>query len=73
MVRSTASAFAALALILAPIAAQAAPQAAPRSGAAVGESEELVGTTMWVVAAIALGLVVWGIIELSNDDEPESP
>jgi hypothetical protein len=71
MLRTAITASAALALAFAPIAAQAAPAA--RTSAPVAESEELVGTTMWIVAAIALGLVVWGIIELSSDDEPESP
>ena len=71
MLRSAITTSAALALTLAPIAAQAAPAA--RAAAPVAESEELVGTTMWIVAAIALGLVVWGIIELSSDDEPASP
>jgi len=71
MLRNAVTASAALALTLAPIAAQAAPAA--RADAPVAESEQLVGTTMWIVAAIALGLVVWGIIELSSDDEPTSP
>ena len=73
MLRNTITASAALALTLAPIAAQAAPQPAARTNAPVAESEELVGTTMWIVAAIAAALIVWGIIELSDDDEPESP
>ena len=71
MLRNAITASAALALSLAPIAAQAAPAA--RSSAPVAESEELRGTTLWVVAAIALALIVWGVIELSSDDEPESP
>ena len=71
MIRNAIIASAALAFALAPTVAQAAPVA--RTSAPVGESEELVGRTMWIVAAIALGLVVWGIIELSGDDEPESP
>ena len=58
-----------MALALAPIAAQAAP----RTGAEIGKSEQVRGTTMWVVGAIALALIVWGIIELTSDDEPESP
>lgn len=73
MLRRSVFASAALSLTLAPIAAQASPQAAPRSGAEVGESEQLVGTTLWIVAAIAAALIVWGIIELSDDNEPESP
>ncbi len=71
MLKTAITASAALALTLAPIAAQAAPAA--RTAAPVAESEELVGTTMWIVAAIALGLVIWGVIELTSDDEPESP
>jgi hypothetical protein len=71
MLRNAVTASAALALTLAPIAAQAAPAA--RTDAPIAESEQLAGTTLWIVAAIALGLVVWGIIELSSDDEPESP
>ena len=71
MLRHAITASTALALTLAPIAAQAAPL--PRTGSPVAEDEQLVGTTMWIVAAIGLGLVIWGIIELTDDDEPESP
>ncbi|MCP3731201.1 hypothetical protein M9978_12260 [Sphingomonas sp. MG17] len=42
-------------------------QNSPRAATATGESNELVGTTAWVLAAIALGLVVWGVIELTSD------
>jgi hypothetical protein len=73
MLRNAITATTALALAIAPIAAQAAPQQVARTGSDVAESEELVGTTMWIVAAVALGLIVWGIIELSGDDEPTSP
>lgn len=58
--------------------AQAAPAAASatsvRAGAPEGQSE-LVGTTAWILAAVALGLIVWGIIELTSDEEdaPSSP
>ena len=72
MLRSAITASAALALTLAPIAAQAAPQEISRVGSDVGATEEVRGTTMWIVAAIALGLIVWGIIELT-DDNAESP
>jgi hypothetical protein len=40
---------------------------APRAATVAGESNELVGTTAWVLAAIALGLVGWGVIELTSD------
>ena len=73
MLRGTVSAVSALALTIVPLAAQAAPQPAPRTGAVTEESQELVGTTAWILAAIGLGLVIWGIIELTDDDEPESP
>ncbi len=44
-----------------------------RAGAPIEGSNELVGTTAWILAAIALGLIVWGIIELTDDDGPSSP
>lgn len=46
-----------------------------RAGAPVTESNELRGTTGWILAAVALGLIIWGGIELFGDDEdaPVSP
>ena len=79
MLRTSVFTSAALALALAPIAAQAAPQdigapaAVSRTGAPVADAEEVRGTTMYVLLAIALGLIIWGIIELTGDDEPSSP
>ena len=73
MLRRAVSAISAIALVAVPVAAQAAPLPAPRTGAATAESEELVGTMAWILAAIGAGLVIWGIIELTDDDEPESP
>jgi len=73
MLRGAISLVSALALSIVPVAAQAAPQPAPRSGAATEESQELVGTLAWVLAAIGAGLLIWGIIELTSDDEPTSP
>ena len=48
--------------------------ASVRAGAPEGQ-EQLRSTTAWILAAIALGLIIWGIIELTNDDEafPNSP
>lgn len=69
--RNAISALSALALTIVPVAAQAAPVS--RAPAVTEESQELVGTTAWILAAIGLGLVIWGIIELTDDDEPESP
>jgi hypothetical protein len=73
MLRRTVSTISALALVAVPVAAQAAPQPAPRTGAATEDSQELVGTMAWILAAIGAGLVIWGIIELTDDDEPSSP
>jgi len=70
MIRKFALATAAAAMSLAPVVAQAAP--APRAPAPVEQVEELRGTTAWIIGAIALGLIIWGIIELTDDD-PESP
>lgn len=73
MLRNAITAAAALALTAAPIVAQAAPQELSRAGAELGEFEEIRGTTMWIVAAIALALIIWGGIELLDDNEPSSP
>ena len=53
--------------------AQPAPASA-RAGAPEGQ-EQLRGTTAWILAAIALGLIIWGIIELTSDEDdfPTSP
>ena len=61
-------------------AAQVAP-AAPvagleRAGAETTDANALYGsTTLLVVGAVVLGLAIWGIIELTSDDddEPVSP
>jgi hypothetical protein len=40
----------------------------------VDENEQLRGTGLYIVGAIVLGLIIWGIIELSDDnDSPHSP
>jgi hypothetical protein len=70
--RGAVSAVSALALAIVPVAVQAAPQPAPRT-AAVTEDAENLSTTGWIVAGIGLVLLVWGIIELTDDDEPDSP
>ena len=71
MLRGAITAVSALALTIVPVVAQAAPLS--RAPAATEESQELAGTTAWILAAIGLGLVIWGIIELTDDDEPTSP
>lgn len=72
MLRGAITAVSALALTVVPVAAQAAPQPISRAPAATEDSESLT-TTGWILAAIGLGLVIWGIIELTDDDEPNSP
>jgi len=45
-------------------------------GADVGEASELRGPGLWIAGAVALGLIIWGLTELlDNDDEafPNSP
>jgi hypothetical protein len=73
MLKQSISAISALALAIVPVAAQAAPQPASRAPSVSEDSEQLVGTTAWILGAIGLGLLIWGIIELTDDDEPASP
>lgn len=58
---------AAVAQSAAPLSIDSAP--AVQAGEATQGSNELVGTTAWILAAIALGLIVWGIIELTDDSD----
>ena len=73
----TLAAAAALALITASSAAvaQTATPVAPveRSGASLDSDSQLRGTTMWVVGAIALALLIWGLIEILGDDDEAPP
>lgn len=50
-----------------------APAAVERASASADGANELTGTTGWILGALALGLVIWGIIELTDDDDPTSP
>ena len=50
--------------------------AVERAGAPVSDANELNGGPgTWIIGAIALGLVIWGIIELTNNEKdfPASP
>jgi hypothetical protein len=40
-----------------------------RAGAATEGTNELRGTTGWIIGAIALGLIIWGAIELLDDSD----
>ena len=75
-------AFAALSLLGASgaaIAQSATPlslaNASARAGAALDEPGNLRGPGLWIGGAIVLGLIVWGIIELTDNEEdfPASP
>ena len=54
-----------------PLSVSNAP-AVERAGADTDSANELRGTTGWIIGAIALGLIIWGVIELLDDD-PDSP
>jgi hypothetical protein len=73
MFRNAITAAAALAMTAAPIAAQAAPQVA-RTEANIGESEQVRGTTLWIVVALVAGgllIIFWD--DIFGDDDPDSP
>jgi hypothetical protein len=74
------AATAAASLILGSTAASAqvaAPAPAPaqveRAGAAIAPGSELRGRTGLIVAAIVIGLLIWGGIELFGNDDDEPP
>ena len=82
MISRTLAAVAAAALVLgssAAVAQSAQPlslnnsPAVERAGADVTGASELRGTTGWIIAAVALALIIWGAIEIFDDDDPESP
>ena len=47
--------------------------AVQRAGADLQGGSELRGTAKWVVGAVVLGLLIWGVIELTSDDEEAFP
>ncbi len=74
----TAAATAALMLMSTTAVAQAssakslslANTSAARVATPAKKDSKLIGTTAWILAAIGLGLVVWGVVELTGDDSP---
>jgi len=64
-----ASSSAAIAQSAQPLSLQGSP-AVERAGAEMQGEGQLVGTTAWILAAIALGLIIWGVIELTKSDSP---
>jgi hypothetical protein len=73
MLRRTVTAITAVALAGASVVAHAAPQPAPRLDSSIEGSNEDLTTTHWVLIVLGGILLVWGIIELTDDDEPDSP
>ena len=66
---------AAAAQTAAPLSLAASPLA-QRAGADLNEASELRGPGLWIAGAVALGLIIWGIIELTDNNEeafPNSP
>lgn len=60
----------------APAVAQAAAAPAPAVEKSTGSAQfEDMGPAVWVLGAVLVGLAVWGIIELVDDDDgdPVSP
>jgi hypothetical protein len=49
--------------------------AVSRAAASTEDANQLYGTTIYIVGAIVIGLAIWGIIELTDDnnDNPSSP
>lgn len=62
-------------------AAQTAAPTGPASAAVVeragadaqGTNELRGGMTVYIIGAIVLGLIIWGAIELFDDDDSDSP
>ena len=73
----------ALAALLSASSVAAAQSAAPlsltnspaieRASAEVEDASELRGPVRWIVGAAVLGLIIWGIIELTDDNERDFP
>ena len=56
----------------APLSLANAPALA-RAGAGMDDAEALRGSARWIIGAIVLALVVWGVIELTSDGERDFP
>ena len=75
---AAAAALAGLAVGAAPAAQAAHPlglgeAAVERAGAEPARTAELRGTTGWLIGAVALALIVWGVIELLDDGTDSVP
>ena len=47
----------------------AATPVAQRAGESTEGHNSLEGTTAWILAAISIGLIIWGIIEFTSDQK----
>jgi hypothetical protein len=54
-----------------PLSLANSPTAASAQGAS--DLDDRNGIGIYIIGAVVLGLIVWGIIELTDDDESESP
>lgn len=59
-----------------PLSVAGAP--AVRAGAATSDASQLGdddrrGIGFYLIGAVVIGLIIWGIIELTSDDGPDSP
>lgn len=59
-------------LAAAPAAAKLSLAGSPRAAKATGKSEKLEGRGAIIAAVLAAGVVVGGIIAISNDDDSDS-
>ena len=72
MLRNFAVGVAAAALAVSSVAAQAAP--APRTPSPVAEEEQLAGSLLWLaLAAVALGVVIFLVVDDGDEELPTSP
>ena len=68
-IRKLTMALAATALTVSPVAAQAGQ--VERAAAPAGEASELGGPDLWIFAVLAAVVVIWAVVE--HSDDPASP
>ena len=72
MLRKLAAGVAAAAFTISSVAAHAAP--APRTPSPVGEEEQLAGSLLWIaLAAVAVGVAIFLIVDDGDEELPTSP
>lgn len=75
MLSKSLAAVSALALVLGSSAAAAQTGVAPASAAITQSDSDLSGrgAGIYIIGAVVIALLIWGAIELLDDDEPSSP